>query len=393
MRMIAAVPSVSPNARSGALYFAFYGAMASLLPFMVLYFERIGLSGGQIGVLSGLVPGMILLVGPLWSVLADATGRTRGMLLVASLGAAAFGVTVPLATTFWPLLALLGALAFFAAPLAALIDASVLAVLGASRDRYGTLRSWGAVGWGLSAPLVGLATESWGIAWAFLIFGALMALTAGVARSMPAAARPAEERPSFGAIIRMFADARWAPFLLAAFAGGIAMAGTSTFVYLRFAELGADETLVGLAITLATVSEVPVFVATAWLLRRWRAQTLLLVALGVFAVRLVLYGSLGSPLGIAVVQLLHGASFALMWTAGVHRAAELAPSGRAATGQGVFNSTVAGLGATVGSLLGGGLVDLFGTGGMFYVLAALVLVAGTPSAIRLVRTGGRQAEG
>ena len=385
-RMITLVPVLPPSARSGALYFSFYAAMASLAPFIVLYFERVGLTGTQIGVLSGLIPGFILFAGPLWSVLADATGRTRGILVMAALGAAVAGAFVPSVATFWPLLALVGALAFFAAPMGSLIDASVLAVLGPRGERYGSLRSWGAVGWGLSAPLVGLVTESWGLAWAFAIFGVLMTLAAGVARTMPRVDRPTENRPSVAEIVRMFADVRWAPFLLAAFAGGVAMSGTSTFVYLRFAELGAAESLVGLAITLATVSEIPVFFATAWLLRRWRAQHLLLFALGVFAVRLVLYGTLSSPIGIAAVQLLHGASFALMWAAGVHLAASLAPAGRSATAQAAFGSTVGGLGAMVGALLGGALVDVYGTEGMFYALAALVVLAAVPSAIRTVRT-------
>lgn len=384
------MPRVSPAVRSGALYLMYYGSLAALLPFLVLYFERSGLSGGQIGVLSGLMPAFILTAGPLWSAVADARGRARGLVVVAALGSAALAALVPTTAQFLPLLAIVAALAFFAAPLAALIDASVLAVLGDARDRYGRIRSWGAVGWGISAPLVGILTESVGLAWAFFSFGMLMTVTAGVAASMPRTSSGPRPRLALAAIVRLFANRAWAPFLTASFAGGVAMQGTSTFLYLRLADLGAGETLVGLAITVATVSEVPVFFATTRLLRRWPAQTLLLAALGVFAVRLIAYGLVAAPIALVAMQLMHGASFALMWTAGVQRAAELAPEGRNATSQGVFNATVGGLGATVGALLGGVLYDVLGAGGMFFALAALVAVASIPLGVRTARTAAKR---
>ena len=386
---------ISSAVRSGALYFMFYGSLAALLPFLVLYFERGGLSGLQIGILSGLMPAFILAAGPLWSALADARGRARGLVVIAALGAAGFAVLVPTTTRFLPLLAIVAALAFFAAPLAALIDASVLAVLGDARDRYGRIRSWGAVGWGISAPLIGILTESVGLAWAFFSFGMLMTLTAGVAASMPRTSSGARPSLALRSIVRLFANRAWAPFLTASFAAGVAMQGTSTFLYLRLADLGAGETLVGLAIMVATISEVPIFFATTRLLRRWPAQTLLLASLGVFAIRLVAYGVVASPIALAALQLLHGASFALMWTAGVQRAAELAPEGRNATSQGVFNATVGGLGATVGALLGGVLYDILGAGGMFIAFAGLVAVASIPLGVRTARTAaaGRAASG
>ena len=37
-------------------YFIFYAAMAALSPFLTLYYQSLGLSGTQIGLLAGLVP-------------------------------------------------------------------------------------------------------------------------------------------------------------------------------------------------------------------------------------------------------------------------------------------------------------------------------------------------
>lgn len=39
-----------------AFYFFFYAAAASLIPFLSLYYEHLGLNGRQIGLLTGLMP-------------------------------------------------------------------------------------------------------------------------------------------------------------------------------------------------------------------------------------------------------------------------------------------------------------------------------------------------
>ena len=49
-------------------YFIFYAAMAALSPFLTLYYQSLGLSGTQIGLLAGLVPLTGMLSGTLWTV-------------------------------------------------------------------------------------------------------------------------------------------------------------------------------------------------------------------------------------------------------------------------------------------------------------------------------------
>ena len=343
------------------LYFLYYAAMASLLPFLVLYYEHLGLSGRQIGVLSALVPVMTLTV-PLWSAAADLSGRYRAALLLSVGGAAAFTLATPLATTYTGLLALVGALAFFVAPVMPFADHAVLTLLREQRHRYGHLRLWGAVGWGVAAPLAGLLVER-EVRAAFVLAALLLGLLVFVVGSLPVQARAGTEeaRPR----VRQFLTSKWAGLVAAAFVGGVCLAVSGTFLYLHLADLGVRSSFVGLALTVATLSEVPVFLLAGRLLRRYPAPALLAAALAVFAARLLLYSVAASPWLLLGAQGLHGASFSLLWAAGVAYADTLAPEGLRATAQGLLTTVVMGWGGVAGALLGGVFYDAAGAAALF----------------------------
>ncbi len=350
------------------LYFFYYAAMASLLPFLVLYYAQLGLSGQQIGVLSALLPVMTLLSVPLWSAASDTTGRYRAFMLLTVGGTLALTLLTSSVTTYFGLLTSVGALAFFVAPIMPLADHSVLTLLQ-QKHRYGTLRLWGAVGWGVAAPLAGLLVE-YGVRWAFVLAALLLGLLWGVVVRLPT---PEKRSQRGGGGVRQFITPVWSGFLLTAFVGGVGLAVSGNFLYLHMADLGIRAPLVGLALTVATLSEIPIFFFAGYLLRRYAAPTLLVTALAAFAVRLFLYSLIVSPWLLLSVQVLHGPTFSLLWIAGVAYADSLAPEGLGATAQGLFATMVMGWGGIVGALVGGVLYDGVGAAAMFRWTAAGIL--------------------
>jgi MFS transporter, DHA1 family, multidrug resistance protein len=66
-------------------YFFVYGAMASLIPYLVIYYQGLGLSGSQIGLLAGIPTLISLLSTPVLGGLADATNKKRPLLGIAIL--------------------------------------------------------------------------------------------------------------------------------------------------------------------------------------------------------------------------------------------------------------------------------------------------------------------
>jgi PPP family 3-phenylpropionic acid transporter len=135
----------------------------------------------------------------------------------------------------------------------------------------------------------------------------------------------------------------------------------------------ATKTLIGLALTVSTISELPIMFFSNLLLRRLKARGLLILAMAIVGIRCLLYYFVNTSGGVLAIQLLHGLTFPILWVAGVTHAAESAPAGLGATAQGVFSGTLLGFGAAAGSLLGGILIDRLGPAGMFGVIGWVVL--------------------
>ena len=67
------------------MYVSFYMAFGAILPFLNLYFERMGLSGLEIGTLTAITVSVISLAAPLWGGYADAHNRHRAVFRMALL--------------------------------------------------------------------------------------------------------------------------------------------------------------------------------------------------------------------------------------------------------------------------------------------------------------------
>jgi PPP family 3-phenylpropionic acid transporter len=304
---------------------------------------------------------------------ADATKQHKRLLLIAITGGLVVVFLFSRTTAFAWIIPVIVVYAFFTAPVMPMVDASTMDWLGEGRNLYGRIRLWGAIGWGLSAPLIGWLIEGSSIRWAFYGYIVLMLVGLVVAWMLPI--RETSGQQPFWSGIRLFASNRaWLVFLAVVFVGGMCMAMISGFLFLYMNDLGASKTLMGLSLTVATISELPIFFYSNRLLKRWGARGLLLIALAAYVVRALAYTVVSEPWVFLVIQLLHGLTFSAMWVAGVSYADYLAPEGLGATAQGLFSAVLYGLGGIAGGLIAGLLYDELGAVAMFRWAAAFALV-------------------
>jgi MFS transporter, PPP family, 3-phenylpropionic acid transporter len=360
--------------RPKLFYFLFFAAAACLMPFLSLYYEAQGLTGRQIGLLVGVVPLVTLVSAPLWGALADVTRSQRLSLMLAIAGAWTAVLIMSHFTSFGGLLPAVILYAFFLAPIVPLMDNSVLALLGSQKEAYGKLRLWGAVGWGLAAALLGPVLQRGGLQWTFYGFLIFIAGAFLVAWQTPVVVSPIQQKYGAG-LRRLLAHPAFLLLLGVAFVHGISLTIMMNFLFLHLEKLGASRTLMALSLTVATASEIPFWFISGWLLRRWGVRRMMALSLAVTAVRAFAYTFMSAPWLVLPISLLHGPSFALMWSAGVAYADRVAPSGLRATAQAVFAAMTMGLGAAVGALLGGVLYDEVGPVVLFQIVGALLLLS------------------
>jgi PPP family 3-phenylpropionic acid transporter len=352
-------------------YFGWFAAIGVYAPFVTLYYLQSGLDLTQIGLLLAISGVIQIVAAPIWAVAADTLHLHRVLLPVAMVGTLIPVALMGFVTGFFPLLILASLYALFTAPITPLGDNAVLNMLGDRRDRYGAQRAWGAAGWGLSTIISGIVIERMGLGvmfWAYPLTGIVPILAA---LALPKAALVTVNIAS--AARTLVRDIRWARFLICTLLVGCAGALVHGFLSIYFAELGAGKDMVGLAFTIASVSELPVMALAPIALRRWGPRPLLLCAGVAYAIRMLLFGIAPGPEWALAAQLLHGFCFATIWIAGVHEAQRLAPRGLEATAQSLFVTTMFGVSGVVANSVGGVIYQSYGYGVLFAAAGILAL--------------------
>ena len=336
------------------------------------------------------LPGLLQIIAtPLWGLVADGLQIHRVLLPLTVAGTLLPVLLTGRTGSFELLLALVAILALFTAPVTPLADSATLALLGERRSCYGALRVWGAVGWGLSTLAAGMLIQRLGLAIVFPGYALIGALAVLVALFLPRASLPQVDLRS--AALKMVRDVRWARFLRCIFLIGCCNAIINGFLSLYLQDLGAGGEQIGLAIAIASISELPVLVFAPLVLRRWGARPLLIGAGLLYALRAGIY-VVAPSLGWALVaQVLHGPCFAALWTGGVDEAHRLAPKGMEVTAQSLFGTLFFGVATAIASVVAGWIYRDLGSGALFSI-GSLVALLGALSMLAGHRRGDVAAE-
>jgi len=357
-----------------AFYFFVFAALAFIAPFLTLYYEGLGLTGQQIGILAAVPPLVTFISAPFFGAIADITRRHKLVLGFSIIGVVTGILALSLAQSFLALISTVFFYAFFFAPLLPLIDRSVIEILGSDRNQYGKQRLWGAVGWGLLAPLSGFAVDKGGIEWAF--YGAAFLFLGLFIVSRLTPIRPVTIQVGYWeGLNELLSDWKVIVFFGITIIGGMGLATIHNYLYLYLDSLGASTVTMGVALSIATASELVVMYFADRLLKSWKARGLILFGLLMLTLRLFGYSVSESQELALLIQLMHGPTFAAIWIAGVAYVAEIAPPGLGNTAQGLFTGLVMGIGSALGALLGGILYQSMGFSKMYLAAGIVVLIS------------------
>jgi len=354
-------------------YFLYFAAFASLLPFFVLFYQQLGFNGAQIGLLAGLPPLITLAGAPFLTGVADSTQQHRLIMGMGIAVAIIVMMIMPSLKSFAIVFCLIVIFNIFLSPVSPLADSATMSMLGDERIMYGRVRLGGTIGWGLFAPIAGTLVENYSLRIAFLVFCAIMLINFFVSQKF-VFGEPEEHARNRGGIRTLLTNRRWIFFLLTAFLGGVGAFSVASYLFPYMAELGASETTMGIALTIATLTEIPVFFFGHHLVKRFTAHGLFMLALLLIGIRSLFYAVVDTPFLVFIVQAFGGTIFPAMWLAGVSYADENAPAGLKSTAQGLFGAVSFGFGSAVGGFLGGLMLENLGGRGMFLVLGIIILV-------------------
>jgi len=366
--------------RIALFYAAIFAAPGVTLPFLPVFLAARGFSPQALGLVMGAAQLARLVATPLGGAAADALGDCRLAAAAFGLGGVA-GFAAMLAEEGRGLLvAGVVAIALASGPLFPLADAMALRVARREGADFGRIRAAGSLSFLLATMLSGVTVGRFGAEAVPLLALACSAAAFVSALALPnLGLSPARGRGGVLAVLRLRG------FLLLLAVSGLIQG--SHALYYAFSAI--DWRLAGLSATLVALLWVEAVAAEILLLTFGqrivvRLGTLGLVAAGGAAavLRWVLMAATAEPIALALLQPLHGATFALTMLGAAQHIARVVPAERGATAQALHASLGPGLATVLFTSLSGVLYARLGRGayGAMSLAAVLALVLLPPFA-------------
>ena len=362
------------------LLYAGFGLQSPFLP--ALLHER-GLPAGELGVLLATSTAIRVFAGPAIAQSADRLQRHTFILCACALLAALAGLGFVLLDSFLPLLAVALLQAAMLAPIVPVSDALATTATNASlsdgrtRFDYGWIRAVGSAAFVIGATVGGWAVAKTGLATMPWLAGTVLAIGGATSLLLPGiSATWSGGSASFArdwAVLLRLAIYRRMLIVAALVEGSHAL--QDSFAVIRWREAGIDLRIIGLLWSESVMAEVLVFLVLGpRLLRLLAPRGACMVAAAAGAVRWTVSAFATAPFVLAVVQPLHGLTFALLHLACMRLIVWVVPARLAATAQAVYGTACIGLATALLTLLSGLLYGRIG-GHAFLVMAALCLLA------------------
>jgi MFS transporter, PPP family, 3-phenylpropionic acid transporter len=377
---------ISPRVRAALAYMAAYAAVGSMLPFVPLYYRSLGFNLAEVGSILAVGALVGMLASPSWGALSD---RSRGspLVLVAAVATALAGTGV-LAVSTHPIGVVAGA-ALLGAGIGGfnpIIDARALETVGPDRARYGPLRAWGSFSYILAVLTSGMLVDRFGLRAVFASLTVTLLATAVVALALrPVGDRPVRALSPLRDAGRLFGPRGLGVFLLGAFLTWLGMSAVLTYTPIRFTELGASASIVGLGGAVAAATEVPLMLRFPSLAARFGSQRLLIAGSAFTAARAVVATLAPNPPVLLAASIFGGLGYAFFAIGGTTYVSEHVPPQLAATAQGIFQGVGNSLAQVTAAAAGGAVAAIFGVVGLFAASAVIGLVAAAILAIAIRR--------
>jgi PPP family 3-phenylpropionic acid transporter len=369
----------SPVADFVLLYAVLYGAFGAASPFLPAYVEERGIPAELIGVVFGAGTAIRLIAAPLAGRIADRTHALRLVLALCAIGTALAATGYLAANSFWTLLVISLLHATALAPTTNLADALALV---ASRHpapvgfEYGWVRGAGSAAFIVASIIAGWAIAQHGLSVVIWMQALIMLAVPLFLIRVPAVEakgeREAITRSGILELLRL-REFRLVVLVAALILGSHAL--HDTFSVIRWRAAGISPQTISLLWSLSVAAEVVVFfVAGPWLLNRLTPVGAIALAALAGASRWIVAAFTADVVALALIQPLHGITFALLHLACMRLLARIVPDHLAATAQAIYGTVGVGAATALITVISGLLYARMGVWA-FGVMSMLCLAA------------------
>ena len=356
------------------LYYTVYFLAIGLTVYASKFYGEIGLSDGQIGLITAVPAFVALFAQPVWGMLADRARYMRDVLVIALVIAGALCFFVPLTIgRFLPMLLLLTAFNLFTLPAMPVGNAISIEYTTAHGHDFGPVRMMGTVGYQVSILLTGVifATSLRGL---YPAVGAMTIAAAGCALLLPPVRgyQHGKERVSFTVF---FKNPTLLLLFVVVFLGQMASQFSIAFFTKHLGDLGISNAVTGIISMLSVSLEIPFLLFADRLMKKRSIWGWMWIGLVLSGVRFVLLAIVRNPVLIVLAQLLSVANLACFEFFPYVYLGRAAKKEMLSTVQSTYQMIAFGFSRIISSLLGGFIADATGIPTVFAINGAMLLIA------------------
>ncbi|MFD2638083.1 MFS transporter [Piscibacillus salipiscarius] len=357
------------------LLFAFHATNTIIISYLPVYLEGKGLTGAQIGWVLAVGPLASIIAQPFWGYLSDKYKTVKKILLICVFGLIIFSSIFLSMSHFLWIMFVGFFFYFFATPVGALGDSLAQRRADDLGVSFGTIRTWGSIGFATSSLAIGLVLTLTGVEymiWPYLAFAFIALFVTFRVKDVEVSKEPV----SFADFKRLLQNKPFVIFLFFMMFLTISHRANDSFIGLYINQLGGTNFVIGSAWFIGVISEAIVFATAGYWFKKYHTLIFVILAGVIYSFRWFLFASADSYWVVLALQFTHGLTFGVLYLASLDYVTRLIPKLTQSTGHLLFYAVFFGISGIIGSLIGGALIDVYG-GGTLYFVMGLIAVAGT----------------
>ena len=369
--------------RFTVLQFVYWFVMA-IGNYQTVYLQSRGYTATTIGLINAVLSAVTIMATPVWGMISDRIRSIRRVflltLIVGSVLFAFIPAIIGLPVLSAPLmLVYLSLVYFFRNPANAMMDNWLVRYSNQKGVDYGSIRSFGSLGYAICGVLIAGAVSSFGTAWTFPVCSAMMALV--VAMSLrtddakpvaPATGAPARE--AFNPLT-LFKNYYFTTFLAFSLLLYIVINSAAAFLPYLLEDVGVSSSRYGVITAYMATLEIPMLLAARPLRRRAPLFALCIASGFCYAAACLLLGTCAHSLGMIVaIETLSGVGSGLLIASAANYIYTLTPENLKATGQSIYVAATA-LSGIAGNLIGGAVVDALSAPLLYCIMGVTGLIS------------------
>ncbi|MFB9326018.1 MFS transporter [Paenibacillus aurantiacus] len=354
--------------------FSVYMTQAVIVSFLPLYFMDKGFSTSQIGILYSTGPFISIFANLLLGIASDKYRTLKKIFHLLLIGQLIMVALLFQSTAFASVCLVMVAFYFFQTPMNPLTDSLILLSTQYTGRPYSLVRIFGSLGFALSAYGFGLLLKQTGsdltLVLALLTVGTTLAFSFTL-KDYQGSLRKME----FGGFFQLIRKPDILIFFLIVLVISISHRMYEGFLAVTMREMGASDSLVGLAWLVSAVSEIPILFLLGKYGHKYKELPLLAIACIMYAIRFWLVSIIDTPEWIIPVQAMHSVTFGIYFATALRYLSTVIPDEFRSSGQAVYAIVWSGFAGIISGTAGGSVFEYFGRSRFYQLAMALALLA------------------